>query len=387
MTAALDRTLDLLRQGIDQGLHLGGQLYVSVDGGTVADEAFGECRPGEPMRGDHLMLWLSSSKPVTAVALARLWEEGRLALDDRVAEHLPEFGNRGKEEVTLRHLLTHTGGIRLLDVGWPQRSWDEIVAHISAMKLEPRWIPGEKAGYHLTSSWFVLGEVVRRLSGVDFSTYVRRNVFEPLGMERCWIGMPEEIYDRISAEIAPMFDTAGREESEGGAGEELPWTRRQRLVRPSPGANGVGPLRELARLYELLLAGGTVDGVRLLAPQTVEAMTARQRVGLYDHTFRQKLDWGLGFVLDSRHYGDSSPAYGYGEHASRRVFGHSGYRSSTAFADPERKLVVALAVDGVPSKEAHHQRFHRAISAIYEDLGMERSPSASPTGRDARRSE
>lgn len=384
MKGTLDATLSLLHRGIEHGLHLGGQLYVSLRGRVVADRAFGELRPGEPIERDHLMLWLSTSKPVTAVAVARLWEEGLLELDDPVAAHIPEFGNRGKERVTVRHLLTHTGGIRLLDVGWPARSWDEILERICAMKLEPRWTPGEKAGYHLTSSWFVLGEIVRRLSGVDFSHYVRQTIFEPLGMDRCWIGMPEATYAERSREIAPIFDTDTRSRPSDPL-ETLSWTGRDRLVNPSPGANGIGPISELGRLYELLVAGGERGAVRLLTPQTVEAITARHRVGLYDHTFRQKLDWGLGFVLDSRHYGERSPVYGYGEHASRRVFGHSGYRSSTAFADPERALVVALAVNGVPSEEAHRKRFHGVLGAIYEDLELNGADS-DPTGPDEGRS-
>ena len=377
MTTRLETARQRLDEGSRNGLHLGGQLYVSLRGEVVGDASFGEIRPGEPLERDHLMLWLSATKPITAVAVARLWEQGRLELDDPVAKHVPEFGQRGKEPITLRHLLTHTGGIRLLDLGWPQRSWAEIVQRICRMKLEPRWTPGEKAGYHLTSSWFVLGEVVQRLSGESFARHVRRTIFEPLGMERCWIGMPEESYDELVAEIAPMFDTAGAAAGSSKPAEDLGWTERHRLIAASPGANGVGPLRQLGRLYDLLVAGGELDGIRLLSPQTIEAMTARHRVGLYDHTFRQKLDWGLGFVLDSRHYGRDAPAYGYGAHASRRVYGHSGYRSSTAFADPEHHLVVALAVNGVPDEATHRQRFFDVVSAIYEDLGLDR-----PAGSD-----
>ena len=85
----------------------------------IADGAFGAARPGEPMRRAHRMLWMSSTKPFAAVAIARLWERGALALDDPVIRHLPEFAAGGKERVTIRHLLTHTSGIRMLDVGWP----------------------------------------------------------------------------------------------------------------------------------------------------------------------------------------------------------------------------------------------------------------------------
>ena len=78
-----------------------------------------------------------------------------------VTRFLPAFGAGGKEAITLRHCLTHTGGFRMLDVGWPRSTWDETLAKICASKIEPRWVPGERAGYHQQSSWFVLGEVVR----------------------------------------------------------------------------------------------------------------------------------------------------------------------------------------------------------------------------------
>ena len=370
---SMSRTLALLETGRAARLHLGGQLHVRLAGSPVADLAFGERRPGTTMERGDLMLWLSSGKPITAVAIARLWEAGALDIDDPVASHIPEFGSRGKESITLRHLLTHTGGVRTVGLGWPRRSWDEILAHICDMKLEPRWIPGRKAGYHLASSWFLLGEVVSRASGEPFSAHVRAAILEPLGMDDCWIGMPAEVWRERAETIAPMYDTEPAETGDEPE-EQTRWTDELHLTSPSPGSNAIGPMRQLARFYSMLLAGGELDGVRLLSPQTVVAITARHRVGLYDHTFRQKLDWGLGFVLDSRHYGAELPAYGYGAHASTRVFGHSGYRSSTAFADPHTGLVVALAVNGTPSAAAHRERLHHLVTAIYEDLGLEREP-------------
>ncbi len=154
-----------LERGVAEGLQGGGQIYVARDGEVLADAGFGEARPGEPMRRHHAMFWLSSTKPFAALAIARLWERGALALEDPVARHIPEFAAGGKEGVTVLHLLTHTGGIRMVDLGWPERGWEEIVARVCARKLEPGWVPGRKAGYHLASSWFVLGELVRRIDG------------------------------------------------------------------------------------------------------------------------------------------------------------------------------------------------------------------------------
>ncbi len=362
----LPRTQAAIENGIAEGLHLGAQLYVSVGGEPVADAAVGENRPGEPLARDTLSLWLSSTKPVVAVALARLWERGLLELDDPVARYVPEFAAQGKERITLRHLLTHTGGIRMLDVGWPREPWEAIVARIAAAKPEPRWEPGRKAGYHTASSWFVLGEVVRRLTGLRFEQAVREEVFAPLGMASCWIGMPVERWRaaREAGRLGVLWDTAQRPPQPHG------WDSEAQCVHPNPGGNGRGPVRELARLYEMLLGGGTRGGVRLLTPQTVEALTARHRVGMLDHTFRHMMDWGLGVILDSKHYGVATVPYGYGRHASRRTFGHSGKLSSTAFADPEHGLAVALVFNGTPAEADHERRLGATLDAVYEDLGL-----------------
>jgi len=356
-----------IRAGIDERLHLGAQLYVSLDGEVRADGAVGEDRPGVPLTRDHLMLWLSATKPVTAVAVAQLWERGLLTLDDPIARHLPEFAQGGKESVTLRHALTHTGGFRMVEVGWPLASWEEILERIFERRLEPRWVPGHKAGYHLASSWFVLGELIRRLDGRPVDQYLREEVFEPLGMEGCWVGMPETEFRAMTdaGRIASTWRTEAWKE-DAPAPPRHRWHKAKDVVGIHPGGNGRGPMRELGRFYEVLLAGGAP----VLAPQTVEAMTARHRTGMLDHTFKHVLDWGLGFILDSNQYGADSVPYGYGPHASRRTFGHSGYRTVAAFADPEPRLTVALAFNGTPSNEAHEARVRSALGALYEDLEL-----------------
>jgi len=371
----LQGTAAELERGVEEGLQLGGQLHVEVAGEVVADVAFGEVKRGEPMRREHRMLWLSSTKPVAAVAIAQLWERGALGLDDPVARHLPAFAAGGKEGVTIRHLLTHTGGIRMLETGWPGKSGEEIVAAICARRLEPGWIPGRKAGYHQASSWFVLGELVRRLDGRPFERYAREEIFAPLGMARSSIGVEPAEWEATEGEIAPMYVRAGDQL----ALTDL--TGRAKLVAPSPGGNGVGPLGELARLHRMLLdGGGAPGGRRLLAPQTVEAIVARHRVGMLDQTFKTKLDWGLGVIVESSHYGDPDLPYGYGPHAGPRTFGHSGARSSTAFADPDARLVVALALNGMPDERSHRDRFRRATASIYEDLGLAAPAPERPAG-------
>lgn len=353
-----------IEDGVRERLHLGAQLYVSRDLDTLADVALGESAPGRPLRPDDLMVWMSSTKPVAAVAIGQLWEKGRLELDDPVARHIPEFAAAGKESVTIRQILTHTAGIRILDVGWPGKSWDEILDRICRHRLEPRWTPGEKAGYHIASSWFVLGEIVRRLTGVSFSHWVRERIFEPAGMHSSWVGVPEAEFSKIEPRLAATYDC--RSETP----QAHKWTTQRMLVRANPARNGIGPAHDLGRFYEMLLSRGRGQDSRVLQPTTVEALTARHRVGMYDHTFQHVVDWGLGFIPDSKQYGEDTVPYGYGRFCSRETFGHSGFQSSAAFCDRRHGLVVALIFNGTPGADRHDARMRRTLEAIYADLGL-----------------
>jgi CubicO group peptidase (beta-lactamase class C family) len=348
--AGLPSTRAVLERGIAEGLHPGAQVYVSLRGRRLADLAVGDVRPGEPMRPDHLMAWLSSGKPVTAVAIAQLWEAGQLGLDDAVRRFVPEFGCGGKETITVRHLLTHTKGFRSADKIPALATWDEAVAHVCQAPVESGWVPGARAGYHTVSSWFILGEIVRRLSGLAFDRYVRERIFLPLGMEDSWIGLPADRYRDYGERVGTMHLT-----DKVGAKPHPTLDTEAACSRCRPGGNARGPIRELGRFYEA---------------ETVREITRRHRVGMYDHTFRHVMDWGLGFLVDSRHHGPDTVPYGYGHHALEGTFGHSGSQSSTGFADPGHGLVVAWVCNGQPGERRHQPRARAINNAIYEDLGL-----------------
>lgn len=115
-TATLDAAVGALDRGIGAELHIGWQLYVSLDGRVLVDAAGGSARPGVAMATDTSMVWFSATKAVTSVAAAQQWERGKLDLDDPVARHIPEFATNGKDAITVRHLFTHTAGIRNADL-------------------------------------------------------------------------------------------------------------------------------------------------------------------------------------------------------------------------------------------------------------------------------
>ena len=366
----LRRTTENLKSGIERGLHLGAQLYVSLRGETVADFAVGEIKPGMPMRTDTVNLWLSSVKPVAAVAIAQLWERNKLALDDPIAKHIPEFTSNGKDAITIRHLLTHTAGFRGAFVSWDE-PWKTNLARIMSARLEPSWTPGQRGGYHVHSAWTTLGELVHRLDdhGRTYEDFAREEIFQPIGMNDSWAALTGESYDRYAAENRIGYSYNTSKGIPADAGEGRPSKTHATARRPS--GNGRGPIRELGRFYEMLLAGGTLGGAKIVSPQTVEALVARHRVGMMDETFKAKIDWGLGFIINSKHYGEPLVPYGYGPHASPRTFGHSGAESSCAFADPEHQLVVAWMCNGSPGDAAHQERQHAINGAIYEDLGLD----------------
>lgn len=359
------RTFNAIESGIREGLHLGAQLCVCRNGEVLIDEALGNARGGVAMRTESLTLWFSAGKPITAVAIGQLVERGLLKWDTRVAEVIPEFTRHGKEPVTLRHLLTHTAGLRNADVIDNALSWDEQIARICELPLEENWIPGERAGYHISGTWQLLGEIVRRVSGQPVDEFARANIFLPLGMRDSWLALSVEEVSQYGERIAFVYDT-----SAGSAQPKREWNDEDGLTRCRPGGNVRGPVRELASFYEALLNGGK----NILQPETVRTMTSRQRAGMFDETFQFKMDWGLGFILNSNRDGFQMP-YGYGRHASRETFGHSGNQSSCAFADPHHRLVVAWACNGLPGERKHQQRQRALNNAIYEDLGLE-APTA-----------
>ncbi|HWE92560.1 MAG TPA: serine hydrolase domain-containing protein [Tepidisphaeraceae bacterium] len=361
----LPRTLEILRRGMAEGLHIGAQVYVARGGKTIADIALGAGRPGVAMGTDTLMLWLSACKPVAAVAIAQLVERGHVGLDDPVTDFIPEFGAGGKEGITLRHILTHTCGFRFVETGWPATTWAQIIGRLCAAPLEAGWVLGKKAGYHATTSWFILGEIVRRVDGRPYEHYVRDAIFGPLGMKDSWIGMPADRHRAYGPRLGVLVMT-----DKPPLRPLPPYDTEQAITHCRPAANGQGPARELGRFYQMLLNGGELDGVRLLSRETVSQFTTAQRVGMYDETFRHVIDWGLGFLINSAKYGSPTLPYGFGPRASDRAFGHNGFQSSSAFADPEHGLVVAIVPNGTPGEAAHDRRLRAVLGAVYEDLGI-----------------
>ena len=187
-----------------------------------------------------------------------------------------------------------------------------MIAAVCDARLETGWVPGRKAGYHVATSSYILAELVRRLDGRPYPQYVREAIFEPIGMNDSWIGMPPERYRAYGDRIGLLHDTSGAEPV-----ADHFWDTEEGAALCRPAGNGRGPIRELGRLYQMLLNKGEWEGSRILSPQTVEAIVSPHRVGMYDHTFRHVMDWALFFIVNSARYGRDTVPYGFGPHASR----------------------------------------------------------------------
>jgi CubicO group peptidase (beta-lactamase class C family) len=320
----IPRAHAVLERGRRDGLHIGAQLYVSRSGVVVADCALGESRRGVPMTPDTLMIWFSSTKPVTAVALAQQWERGRCRPDDPVYLHVPEFAAGGKSSVTIRHLLTHTGGFRFADGFGTRRgpfaaSWEENVARVCAADLETGWEPGQRAGYHPTSSMFIVGEIVRRCDGRAFDRYVREEIFLPLGMCDCWIGMPPEQFRAYGERIGLMHNTEKEEI------KPLPITDSEEGTA-FPAVTGAGR----ARARMVLQSAARRRPATARASWPADGRRARPAIRwVVRCDGRLVVDWGLGFAIDTVRT------------ALRTDVRPWGAQSSVGFADPEHGVVVA----------------------------------------------
>jgi CubicO group peptidase (beta-lactamase class C family) len=362
MTPDASRVLELLEAGITKEWHDCAQVYVSRNGEVLLDTAVGDVSPGRPLRTDDVMLWYSSGKPLTVVAVLQLWEQGRLGLDDLVAKHLDNWGN-GKERCILRHVLVHTGGFPM--PGDPtydaDLTWDEAVA--ATIAAPALWEPGTAAGYHPASGWRALGAVVEAVDGRRIDQYLADEVTGPLGLADSHLGIPIEHQREYGDRIVPVVWRGHRFPSIDAEGNfymapyhiervhNEPW----HIAKVEPAAGMRGPAHDLGRFYESLLGFGP----SVLNERTVEVMRAVHRWGVKDRTFNTVTPWGLGVQVD------------FSGGTTRRAFGHGGMASARGLADPECGLVMVVVTNGLAGFMDAEQRMLEITDAVYSSLGDE----------------
>jgi CubicO group peptidase (beta-lactamase class C family) len=357
-------------------VHVGGRKVVDLHGGTFDREGT------RPYSGDSLQLVFSSTKGATAICANLLAQRGDLDLAAPVSTYWPEFAQAGKADIPVRLLLSHQAGLPAIDrTLTPEevQAWDPVAAALAEQK--PFWEPGTAHGYHaLTYGWLV-GEVVRRITGRSLGTFFAEEIAQPLGLE-FWIGLPEEQEHRVSPIVGTLIPEGGASEgmpadfsstllaralNAGGAFGDPGWANRRGWhAAELPAANGVTNAASLSRLYAGVI--GTVEGgpaERLLTPEQVDEARIVRTFGP-DQVFLS-----LGFPLE-QHIGQgfwiSSPFAPFGGEGS---FGHSGAGGSYGFADPENNLAVGYVMNKMASGMLGDPRARRLIKGVYASIGVE----------------
>ena len=354
MDLAAVRDLEtLFHRQIADGLHPGaglavyrhGRLVVDLWGGRADDAA------GVPVAADTMFILYSSTKPLAAVCLHILWEQGRLDWDDKVADYWPGFAKHGKDAVTIRHILTHRGGFPETppELSWERwQDWDYVVECME--NIMPDYPAGQLMAYHPRNFGWVIGELVRRIDGRHIGAFLRDEILDPLGLDDGYVGLPPELEPRVSR-IHAMEDC-------DRPGMIRPYNRPEVHQAVHPAGGGIFTARALARFYAMLGNGGELDGVRIMKPETVAEGTRLQSEA-NDFSLGLKMRRSLGLVLDDSRMG-ASVERGVGA----GTFGHGGAGTSVGWADPALGLAVAYITNGFRASATNNPRLAAVSRAV-----------------------
>jgi len=373
---------------------VGASVCVTIDGETVVDMWGGTAEPasGRAWSADTVGNVWSATKGATALCAHMLASRGQLDLNAPVAQYWPEFAKSGKEAVLVRHLLNHQAGLPALRDPLPAGCFYDWNLMADALaKEEPFWKPGTRNGYHALTFGFLVGEVVRRVSGRTLGTFFRDEVSGPLGLD-FWIGLPEEHEGRVAPTIpadppgpgdpVPSFYVAALTDPTSVQGLLLVNTGGYMMVpgesdsRAAHAAEmgavgGITNGRGLAGMYRPLALGGSVDGVRLVGAEQVAIMGAVSSATSADAVMLVPTRWALGFTktMDNGHL---PVADREGLLLSEEAFGHVGMGGSLGFADPKARMSFGYTMNRQGSGLGVNQRGQSLIDAVYRALDYHR---------------
>ncbi|MCF3176520.1 beta-lactamase family protein [Streptomyces sioyaensis] len=354
-----------------------GRKVVDLWGGTKDGDAQGEAAPWEAGTAQVIR---SASKGIAAVVPLLLHQRGQLDLDAPVGTYWPEFKAAGKERVLVRHLLSHRAGLPVLDTPLtPAEAIDGVSGPAAVAAQAPVWEPGTEHGYHAQTYSWLLGELVRRITGRTIGNWIAEEISGPLGLD-LWLGLPESARSRVGR-LAPVETPAPPAATglrvrpkpsvaEAYADPDSLTSRAFAAISPAPDENdpayraaelpasaGIATARSLARCYAALI--GPVDGhARLFAPATLTLARTEESTGL-DRTLLVHTRFGLGFMLS----GSASPLLGPGS------FGHPGRGGALACADPEAGLAFGYVTNGMQRNVTADPRASALCRALSRVVG------------------
>jgi CubicO group peptidase (beta-lactamase class C family) len=357
------------------GEDIGASVAVYHRGAPVVSLAGGSFDGGDaPYTPDTLQLVFSTTKGITAIAVAMCVERGLLRYDEKVSTYWPEFAAHGKGDATVAQLLSHQCGLFTVDGPITLEEaldWDTVTARLA--DTAPDWPIGSTHGYHALTYGWLAGELIRRTDGRTPGQFVADEIAGPLGVD-VYIGLPEALEPRVAPIIgAPLNADAIEDpaikammemfmgpESRGGRALSLngafsgndTFNSRQVHAGEVPAANGISNAASLAAVYAATI--GTVNGVRLLQADTVDrARVTVTPEGEGDMCLIMPTTFGMGFMT----HGMFTPYAGPGS------FGHPGAGGSVAFAQPERELAFGYAMNKMASNLANDTRAAALIAA------------------------
>ncbi len=357
------------------GVHPALQLCIRYRDHVLLDRTIGHASgnaPDDPADAPRVLAspdtpfcLFSASKAITAMVIHKLDEQRVLHLEDRVCEFIPEFGRHGKHRITLRHILCHRAGIPNLPPGAldPELLADprHLMEMLCAQRLRTR--PGRLLAYHAVTGGFVLAEVVRRATGQDIRTVLRKEIAEPLGLR--WLGYgvkPDEIA-RVARNAVtgppppPPISTLLRNALGTDFRHVVEISNDPRFVTGIvPSGNVMTTANELSAFFQCLMNEGELDGVRVFEPSTVRRATAEQSYLELDLTIGLPLRYGMGFML-----GGPMSAYGWD---TSEAFGHIGFSNILGWADPKRHLAIGFVNSGKPLATLPMVRLVQLLLAI-----------------------
>ncbi|MFF4458488.1 serine hydrolase domain-containing protein [Streptomyces mirabilis] len=356
---------------------LGAAVTVTLDGESVVDlwGGWADAARTRPWERETLVNVWSTSKGPTALCAHILADRGLLDFDAPVAAYWPEFAAAGKESVLVRHLLSHRAGLAGLREPHDLAQlcdWELTVARLAAQ--EPWWEPGTRSGYHALTFGHLVGEVVRRVSGLRPGAFLEREVTGPFGIDFT-IGLPEKEAERaaelvhprvassseqaaIFAQLAPAAVAALANPLVGAAEAN---TARWRAAE-IPAANGHGTARAVAALYGIFAGRGAYGSRQVLSPEAAERVREGQgscRDLVLGAGFEHETETGLGLWL-------SGPNGSYGPNP--RAFGHDGFGGSCGLADPESGLSLGYVMNRMGPHIADDPRKMALVDALYSAL-------------------
>jgi CubicO group peptidase (beta-lactamase class C family) len=362
------------------GMHPGIQVCIRHEGEVVVDRAIGHARgvrPGHrfdpdqavPMELDTPVNLFSAAKAVTAMAMHKLEELGALSLDDRVADHVPEFARHGKEGITLRQVLSHRAGIPAL----PSEAFDlDLLTDPEWMEamicdLRPSGVVGGPPAYHAVVGGFVMEVVAKHADGRSLREVLDEEIRQPLALDWLAFGVAPVDAELVAHNIETGFPLIPPLEIFMGRALGTRWGHVLHLSNDPrfltaviPSGNVIVTARDIAAFYQCLLNGGELGGTRVFEEETIAGALEHQGEGTpVDRMLGMPMRYSSGFMLGN----EQVSLYGY-DHP--RAFGHVGMSNLFTWADPDRELVVALLTTGKPVLGTHLVALPQLIGDIHK---------------------